>query len=359
MRKVVSFPVVILFLLQMFIVAGCEIERPNNILSQGKMEDVLYDYHIARAMAGNLPPTETYKAQLYIDAVFKAHGITQAEFNTSLEWYSRNAEEMSKIYENVQKRLNAEISEANKFIASTISNSTSTASGDSIDLWTFSRTTRLNGDDMNNKLIFTITADSTFHERDAFEWSVGFICTGSTDVMHAATMTLSVRYMNDSTLTQTMPIMSSGLRQLRIQNDTLGMIREIRGFIYLPKGSPSVLLANVSSLKRYHAHRSMPAKHASGTTPPNTSVGHEPVVNNAPVSGTPAGTALVKKEGASASPNDTSKAVVQPPHRLSPEELNKKRNNTGTPRGYEMRQQALEKELQEKRIQEKKQKIFR
>lgn len=346
MRKVASSFMVILLLLQMFLFAGCEVKRPSGIMSQGKMVDVLCDYHIARALGENLPPNESYKTQLYIDAVFKKYGITQQDFNTSMAWYSRNTEDLAKVYEEVQKRLNTDLEETNKLISSTVSSSVGTASGDSLDLWTFSRTARLNGDDMNNKVTFTITTDSTFHERDAFEWSVGFICSGSSDMMHAAVMSLTVRYMNDSVVTQSIPIMSSGLRQLRVQNDTLGMVRDVRGFIYLPKGASSVLVAEVKYLKRYHAHAPVPAKQPANASPiPTTPT----ATATAPNATAPTGAAVTTPNGAQATATDTAKAAIVPPHRLTPEELNKKRNDTGTPRGYQIRQQALEKELQEKR----------
>lgn len=61
---------------------------PNNVLSKGDMEDVLVDYHIAKTMGETLPYEEHYKQVLYMDYVFKKHGITESDFNASLEWYS-------------------------------------------------------------------------------------------------------------------------------------------------------------------------------------------------------------------------------------------------------------------------------
>ena len=42
------------------------------------MENLLYDYHLAKSMGDNLPYSENYKKALYLDAVFKKYGTTEA-----------------------------------------------------------------------------------------------------------------------------------------------------------------------------------------------------------------------------------------------------------------------------------------
>ena len=85
-------------------VAGCKVKRPNDVIPESKMESLLYDYHLAKSMGDNLPYSENYKKALYIDAVFKKYGTTQAVFDSSMVWYTRNTEVLSKIYEKVKKR---------------------------------------------------------------------------------------------------------------------------------------------------------------------------------------------------------------------------------------------------------------
>lgn len=52
-------------------IAGCKVKRPDDVIPESKMEDILYDYHIAKAMGENLPYNENYKKSLYIDAVLR------------------------------------------------------------------------------------------------------------------------------------------------------------------------------------------------------------------------------------------------------------------------------------------------
>ena len=70
MKRRGRFQYYILFLLMLSFVS-CEVKRPRGVLSDSEMENVLYDYHIAKSMADQLPYTENYKRTLYIDAALK------------------------------------------------------------------------------------------------------------------------------------------------------------------------------------------------------------------------------------------------------------------------------------------------
>ena len=94
--------------LLVFSLTACKVKRPETVLPDAKMENVLYDYHIAKAMGEEVPYNESYKRVLYIESVFKKYGITQADFDSSMFWFARNPEVLTKIYEKVNVRLKAE-----------------------------------------------------------------------------------------------------------------------------------------------------------------------------------------------------------------------------------------------------------
>ncbi len=82
-----TFPYLFVFTVLLFL-AGCKPSVPSKYLSKGKMEDILYDYHIAQAMgeqSSNPATACTYRA-----AVFKKYHITQAQFDSSLVYYTRH-----------------------------------------------------------------------------------------------------------------------------------------------------------------------------------------------------------------------------------------------------------------------------
>ena len=98
--KINAFSFLSLFLV-CFVLIGCKPKRPKGILSEGKMEKVMVDYHLAQGMAevsneGDMEATR-YK---YIQAVFKKHHITEAEFDSSLVYYFMNSEKFFEIYKN-------------------------------------------------------------------------------------------------------------------------------------------------------------------------------------------------------------------------------------------------------------------
>lgn len=100
-----------------FSLTACKVKRPETVLPDAKMENVLYDYHIAKAMGEEVPYNESYKRVLYIESVFKKYGITQADFDSSMVWFARNPEVLTKIYEKVNVRLKAERDGINHLIA--------------------------------------------------------------------------------------------------------------------------------------------------------------------------------------------------------------------------------------------------
>lgn len=95
--------------------AGC---RPNGVLSSGEMRDVLYDLHRADGAIQIAGYNYSHNAELaaYYKSVLDKHGITQAQFDSSIVWYTNNPQIFNKIYPKVIERLEADyqiISEEN------------------------------------------------------------------------------------------------------------------------------------------------------------------------------------------------------------------------------------------------------
>ncbi len=84
--------------------------RPNGVLSARKMEKVLYDIHRADGILyvkgyGNRTDETTAK---YYEVVLQRHSVTQAQFDSSLVWYTDNPKRFDKIYPKVMARLTEE-----------------------------------------------------------------------------------------------------------------------------------------------------------------------------------------------------------------------------------------------------------
>lgn len=88
--------------------AGC---RPKGVLSSREMRDVLYDLH--RADGAIQVSGYNYSHDEELAACYKSvldkHGITQAQFDSSLVWYTDNPQIFNKIYPKVVARLEADL----------------------------------------------------------------------------------------------------------------------------------------------------------------------------------------------------------------------------------------------------------
>ncbi len=238
-----------------FCFTACQVKRPEAVLSDAKMENVLYDYHIAKAMGEEVPYSEGYKRVLYIESVFKKHGITQAVFDSSLVWFTRNPEVLAKVYEKVNARLKEEQEGINHLIAMRDNKPKESLPGDSIDVWAWQRIYRLTGMPMDNKITFVLPSDTNFKDRDTLQWNVCFhFHHDKVDSMHAPVMAMQIVYKNDSIIGDMQKVYEAGMKTISLQSDTLGEIKEVRGSIYYSSAqSVYTLLADRISLMRYHS----------------------------------------------------------------------------------------------------------
>ena len=245
------------------VMVACKVERPRYVLSDGVMEKVLYDYHIAKAMGENLDYNEQYKRTLYLNAVFKKHNITQAQFDTTMAWYARHPEVVNEVYDIVRERLMASRENYNHLVSLRDGKPTRSKAGDSIDVWIWDRIHMLSGMPLDNKLMFTLPSDDNYQASDTIKWTVGFnfLSEQLVDTTKRPIMAMQVAYAKDTIISALCRIDSSQVAQLVLQADTLGDIKELRGFIYYPTNQPKqTLLIDSVSLMRYHqTNDSIPA----------------------------------------------------------------------------------------------------
>lgn len=91
-----------ILLFAIIITAGCTV-RPSEILSAGDMRKILSDLHKAESIANaaNFTYQEKDKEEFCYQFVLEKHQITQAEFDSSLVWYTNNPSMFERIYERV------------------------------------------------------------------------------------------------------------------------------------------------------------------------------------------------------------------------------------------------------------------
>lgn len=320
-------------------VAGCKVKRPDDVLPESKMENLLYDYHLAKSMGDNLSYGDNYKKTLYIDAVFKKYATTEAVFDSSMVWYTRNTEILSKIYEKVNKRLKAQQEEINHLIALRDKKPKMSAPGDSIDVWPWRRMIRLTNEMMNNQYAFVLPADSNFKDRDTLVWEVRyrFLEPMPADSLRFVTMAMQIIYEKD-TVNRLETVINPGTQQIRLFADTLGMMKEVKGFIYYPtegKQKSGALLADQFVLTRYHCRDTLS------------------VAARDSVSKAEALADSLKKVSSQKEPDSLHQVEPKDAQlRLTPEEMNRRRSG-GTHREKKPEQIEVEQHIQQEKLEQR------
>ena len=217
------------------ILAGCKPSVPDDFLQPDEMEAVLYDYHLADAMADQTDNYGYYQV-LYRESALRKHGITSAEFDSSMVYYMRHTERLHDIYESLADRLRDESialgtseSDIDKF-------SGASTSGDTINLWNGDKSLVLMPLAPYSVYSYSVVADSSFRAGDSFVLSfrTNFIYQ---DGMRDGAAVLVVKYANDSVASQFTRVSSSSSYSMRINNDGNLKVKEVKGYFLLNSGS--------------------------------------------------------------------------------------------------------------------------
>lgn len=209
---------------------GCGNKIPADIIQPVEMENLLYDYHIANTLGADLPYSEGYKKNAYFAYVFEKHHVTEAEFDSSMVWYSRHSGELSAIYDNLKKRFETD-SERMKQLASRHNGEISVSmSGDTVDIWQDRSFYWLTSSPYTNKVQFELKADTSFKPKDmlAFEADMSFLPPQE----GKAVMGIKVTFENDSVQGMTRMVDASGRQRLLLSPDSAFEYKNISGFVY-------------------------------------------------------------------------------------------------------------------------------
>jgi len=252
LRRITDILVLVLI---SFLVSGCRLKRPDDVLSPKKMENILYDYHLAQAVSSEMPRDERYKTDAYINWVYKKNNVTKGEFERSLKWYCRYPKEFAKIYKHISNRVEAEYKSASKALSQIEKQSFNIESGDSIDLWYLNRTALLNTSELMDKLSFNVPRDTTFHNGDTILWTMNstFVSTDSLSLSKAY-IYLAIYAPDNVWVTDTV-LTTSGQVSLQLQITDAGKMSNIRGFINYSDETGSrdgIFVLSDMSLMRFH-----------------------------------------------------------------------------------------------------------
>lgn len=230
---------------------GCGKKVPKDVIQPQAMEDLLYDYHLATTLSADLPYNENYKKEAYLAYVFKKHHVTEAEFDSSMVWYSRHSDEMTTIYQNLQKRMETTAEQLKKQTIRHSGEVSVSLSGDTVDLWQDRTLYWLTAYGLTNKLTFDLRADTSFHEKDRLVWEADFSFLPKGKTSGRVVMGVNLTFSNDSTQGMTRVVSMSGMQRLVITPDSAFKYKNVTGFMYYTGEEETLVLVSRIQLMRY------------------------------------------------------------------------------------------------------------
>lgn len=211
--------------LVLLLASACESDKPEGVIDQSTMENLLYDYHVAQALGRNHRDSTQYYTSVYQTAVFKKYNVTAAQFDESLEWYTRHSEELFDIYKNLNERLS--LSSFSGEGGNLYSNMRE--GGDTTNVWQGGSFYLLSTHG-RNYMTFVQEADTSYRANDRLLLHFNAQWVYREGIKQGAAC-LAVRYANDSIASVTKYLNLHNPQELTLQTDSLP-IKSIFGFIY-------------------------------------------------------------------------------------------------------------------------------
>lgn len=246
MKKLMICLVAVMALL--FCVSSCKPSLPSGVLSKGKMTDILYDYHLALAMAHMDDNGDKGQSLAYREAVLRKHDVTSAEFDSSMVYYMRHTELLEDVYKDLTDRYNNEITAMGGSAKEGGEFANLSATGDTANVWNLATSMVFMPVKPFNSTSFDIKVDSTFHKGDRLmlDFDAQFIYQ---DGMRNGVAMLAVQFGNDSIAQRTIMIQSTQHYSVELSDaDSLG-IKSVKGYFMLMNDDNGTGVSSQTTLK--------------------------------------------------------------------------------------------------------------
>jgi len=268
---------------------ACEPSIPEQYIQPGDMEDIIYDYFLSQGMSYQRstggPTLQDYRKELYLDALLKKHGVSRADFDSSLVYYYTRADRFVKITRRVQERMAEDALEQGASLGE-VERFTTSLTGDTADVWESSRMFAFVPNTPYDRMQFSLRADTAYRKGDTFQLSFNsdfFFESGMKDAMAYMAVVLT----NDSVIATNTHFSTNGRMNVRLSLPEDKTIKELKGFIHLGPGNDkpgaSARRLIVSQIRLLRMHRQVEEEqNGNGPANRNTPFGS---TNSGPASG--------------------------------------------------------------------------
>lgn len=226
---------VLMALVVAVLMVSCKPSVPSEYIQKGKMENILFDYHLAKVMFEQEGKNDSLTLLAYQESIFEKYDVTRADFDSSMVYYSRHMQLLHEIYEHLGDRLSKELVAQGGVASGMGQYGDEIAGADTASIWKGDRSIALTPFPISNSYSFEAKADTSFHKGDRIilDFDAQFIYQMG---LREATAVLSVTFMNDSVRTETVHVSSSSHFHLQIEDSGMLGIKNVRGYFLLSNG---------------------------------------------------------------------------------------------------------------------------
>lgn len=257
---------VLMALVVAVLMVSCKPSVPSEYIQKGKMENILFDYHLAKVMFEQEGKNDSLTLLAYQESIFEKYDVTRADFDSSMVYYSRHMQLLHEIYEHLGDRLSKELVAQGGVASGMGQYGDEIAGADTASIWKGDRSIALTPFPISNSYSFEAKADTSFHKGDRIilDFDAQFIYQMG---LREATAVLSVTFMNDSVRTETVHVSSSSHFHLQIEDSDMLGIKNVRGYFLLSNGgngySSTIRMCLCYNIKLLRMH----VKREAETTP--------------------------------------------------------------------------------------------
>lgn len=257
---------VLMALVVAVLMVSCKPSVPSEYIQKGKMENILFDYHLAKVMFEQEGKNDSLTLLAYQESIFEKYDVTRADFDSSMVYYSRHMQLLHEIYEHLGDRLSKELVAQGGVASGMGQYGDEIAGADTASIWKGDRSIALTPFPISNSYSFEAKADTSFHKGDRIilDFDAQFIYQMG---LREATAVLAVTFMNDSVRTETVHVSSSSHFHLQIEDSGMLGIKNVRGYFLLSNGgngySSTIRMCLCYNIKLLRMH----VKREAETTP--------------------------------------------------------------------------------------------
>lgn len=218
---------------------------PKGVIAPEEMSQLMADVHTAEAvidMNRSIYMSDSVK-QAFKQSVFARHGVTQADFDSSMMWYGRNITKYMDVYDRTIEILEHRIIESGNRVAAEAALS---IAGDSVDVWPYAGYLQFTDRVPSHTVTFAFNSDDNWERGDVYVWRAKFFNNGD----KSSQWTIACEY-DDGTLEYiSQTISGDGWKELTFYTDSLRTASRLYGFLEAANRRGTTLAADSIEMVR-------------------------------------------------------------------------------------------------------------